>query len=77
MSVFQDSLFSQARVVERTLQNGTVLRLKLMPLPGERVRVLEYYRQAPDGRWQRQRDEEGRTLSYDKLKLSQPFETLF
>ena len=47
MPVFQNDLFSSARMVERTLETGTVLRLKLEPLPGERVRVLEYHRKAP------------------------------
>lgn len=46
-----------ARMVERTLENGTVLKLKLEPLSGERVRVLEYHRKAPGERWQRLRVE--------------------
>lgn len=77
MPVFQDDLFSSARMVERTLQGGTVLRLKLEPLSGERVRVLEYYRKAPGERWQRLSGEEGRTLRYDQLKLNHPFAELF
>jgi len=75
--VFQDDLFSSARVVERTLQNGTVLRLKLEPLPGERVRVLEYHRKVPGERWGRVPVEEGRTLRYDQLKLTRPLADLF
>ena len=77
MPVFQDDLFSSVRLVERTLPNGTVLRLKLEPLPGERVRVLEYHRQAPGEKWGRVPEEEGRTLRYDQLKLSLPFAYLF
>ena len=77
MPVFQDDLFSSARVVERTLSHGTVLRLKLEPLPGERVRVLEYHRKAPGERWGRVLEEEGRTLRYDQLRLSPSFADLF
>lgn len=40
--VFQDPLFSTQRTVQRTLANGTVLRLR--PLPGSRVQVLTYTR---------------------------------
>lgn len=42
MTTFQDNLFDSARMVERAFPSGTVLRLLLEPLPGERVRVLEY-----------------------------------
>lgn len=77
MAVFQDHLFSSARLVERTLSNGTVLRLKLEPLLGERVKVLEYHRKAPGERWQRLHEEEGRTLRYDQLKLSRSFTEVF
>lgn len=76
MPAFQDDLFSSARAVERTLQNGTVLRLKLEPLSGERVRVLEYHRKAPGKRWQGL-SEENRTLRYGQLKLTYPFAELF
>lgn len=73
MATFQDNLFSPARIVERTLGNGTVLRLLLEPLPGERVKVLEYHRRAPWERWQRLNEEGGRTLRYEQLKLARPF----
>jgi len=77
VSVFQDDLFSNTRVVQRTLQNGTVLRLKLEPLPGARVRVLEYYRRRVGERWQRVKEEEGRELAYGQLKLRESFVDLF
>ncbi len=77
MPVFQDNLFSAAREVERMLKNGTVMRLKLEPLPGERVRVLEYHRKAPGERWQRVREEEGRVLPYTQLRLSATYRALF
>jgi len=64
-------------MVERTLPNGTVLRLLLEPSPGERVRVLEYHRRAPGERWQRLREEEGRTLRYEQLKLNRAFVEIF
>lgn len=77
MPTFQDDLFSSARMVERTLENGTLLRLKLEPLSGEQVKVLEYHRKASGERWQRLREEEGRTLRYDQLKLRHPFAEVF
>lgn len=75
--VFQDPLFSRERTVQRTLANDTVLRLKLEPLPEERVRVLEYHRQPPGGAWGRQRGEEGRVLPFAKLRLPQTFSAVF
>ena len=77
MTTFQDNLFSSARMVERTLPNGTVLRLLLEPLPRERVKVLEYHRKAPGERWQRLREEEGRAARYKQLKLTRPFAEVF
>jgi len=77
LKTFQDNLFDSARMVERTLPGGTVLRLLLEPLPGERVRVLEYHRRAPGERWQRLREEEGRTLRYEQLKLNRAFVKIF
>ena len=77
MTTFQDSLFSSARMVERLLPNGTVLRLELEPLPGERVRVLEYHRRAPGERWHRLREEEGRMLRFEQLKLARSFAEVF
>ncbi len=77
MTTFQDSLFSSARMVERVLENGTVLRLLLEPLPGEHVRVLEYHRRAPGERWHRLREEESRVLRFEQLKLARPFFEIF
>lgn len=77
MTTFQDNLFSSARMVERILPSGTVLRLLLEPSPSERVRVLEYHRRAPGERWLRLREEEGRTLRYKQLKLTRSFAEVF
>lgn len=77
MTMFQDNLFSSARMIERTLPSGTVLRLLLEPLPGERIRVLEYHRRAPGERWQRLHEEEGRTLRVEQLKLKCSFFEVF
>ena len=77
MSTFQDSLFETARMVERTLQSGTVLRLKLEPLKGERVRVAEYHRKVPGAKWQRLREEEGRVVRFEQLKLTSSFGEVF
>lgn len=64
-------------MVERTLSNGTTLRLKIEPLPEGRVKVLEYHRRVSGERWQRVREEEGRVLVYSQLNLAQPFDKLF
>ena len=77
VTTFQDGLFETARRVQRTLQNGTVLRLKLEPLPGERVRVSEYHRKVPGTKWQRLREEEGRVVRYEQLKLTSSFAEVF
>lgn len=75
--IFQDNLFSSVRVVERTLDNGTVLRLVLEPCQNECVRVLEYHRCPEGGRWSREASEEGRTLAYRQLKLPRAYTELF
>lgn len=64
-------------MVERTHLAGAVLRLKLEPLLGERVKILEYHRKTPGERWQRAHEEEGRVVVYNQLKLVQPFDKLF
>lgn len=74
---FQDSLFSTERVVQRVLPGGTVLRLTLEPLPGGRVRVLAYQRRRVGEHWQSVREEEGRTLAFERLGLSGSFADLF
>lgn len=75
--VFQDALFSSARVVQRTLANGTVLELTLEPLPGERVRVVRYRRKRPGERWVTDKREAGRTCAWRQLGLEGSFEDLF
>lgn len=77
VTVFQDGLFDAAREVERQLASGTVLRLRLEPLSGERVRVLSYHRKVSGRGWQRVPEEEGRTLRYTQLGLEPPFAELF
>ena len=77
MTTFQDSLFETARLVERTLPNGTVLRLKLEPLLGETVKVSEYHRKVFGTKWQRLPEEEGRVVRFDQLKLTSSFAEVF
>lgn len=74
--VFQDNLFDPSRTVERNLESGSAVRLRLEPLGDGRVRVLEYYRKAAGG-WRRCREEEGRIVFYDRLKLPQDYAELF
>lgn len=76
-ATFQDSLFSTERVVQRVLPGGTVLRLTLEPLAGERVRVLDYRRKRAGETWQIVREEAGRTLAFDQLGLPHTFIDLF
>jgi len=71
-------LFENTVLVERTLANGTTLRLKLEPLEGKRVNILEYWRQAKvSGSFKRIREQEGQILPFEKLKLEQSFTELF
>lgn len=74
---FQDNLFNPQRVVERTLESGTVLHLTLEPLPGERVRVIKYRRKMKGERWVTVRGEQGRTIAWQQLGLSVSFESVF
>lgn len=74
---FQDSLFTPERVVQRTLESGTILQLRLEPLSGERVRVLSYRQKLVGGRWKRLKAEEGRTVSWAQLGLRGSFEDVF
>ena len=74
---FQDNLFNPHRVVERTLDSGTILQLTLEPLPGERVRVLQYRRKAKGERWVTVKAEAGRTVAWNQLGLKVSFEAIF
>jgi hypothetical protein len=74
---FQDALFSPERVVQRTLESGTILQLTLAPLPGERVRVLKYRRKAKGERWVTVKAEAGRTVAWQQLGLRASFESVF
>lgn len=78
MTAHQDNAVDRTREVERTLSTGSRVRVKLLPLPGRRVRILEYRRLKPDGElWLRQRDEEGHECAFEQLRLPLPFEALF
>lgn len=53
-------LFDTSVTLERRVWTGATIKVRLQPLPGERVRVLEYHRKGPDDdRFHRRKDEEG------------------
>ena len=74
---FQDNLFNPQRVVERTLESGTILQLTLEPLAGERVRVITYRKKSKGKRWVTVKEESGRTVAWRQLGLSLGFESVF
>lgn len=74
----QPALFDASRLVERRLASGVTVRVRLEPLPGGHVRVLEYHRRGhDDARWRRRPEEEGRTCSYSALGLELAFDEVF
>lgn len=74
---FQDPLFSSARVVQRTLESGTVLQLTPEPLSGECVRVLAYRRKRVGERWVNVAKEVGRQVAWRQLGLELSFGDVF
>ena len=76
--VWQGHLFENYAWVERTLSSGSTVRLWLEPLEGERVKVLEFWRKLPcSEKFKRCHDEEGKTLAYASLGLSQSYDLTF
>ncbi len=74
----QGHLFDKSIMVERTLSTGSIVRLKLEPLEGQKVKVLEYYRKGfLSDRFKRHSEEEGKVFAFGDLKLPQSFEALF
>ena len=69
---------SVAREVERVLPTGITVKLKLEPLGGGRVRIVEYHRRAKRGRrFVRGIDGEGHSVAFERLGLEQSYEALF
>lgn len=69
---------SPAREVERVLPSGITVKLKLEPLGGGRVRIVEYHRRAKRGRrFVRGIDGEGHSVAFERLGLEQSYEALF
>lgn len=68
-----------AVTVERTLvSTGATLRLVLDPLPARRVLIVEYRRRRKGSeRFERVRDEEGKSLPFEQLNLDRSYEQLF
>lgn len=76
-AVIQAPLFSELRVVQRLLGNGTLVRVCLLPVAEGQVRIMEYQRRDREGKWQRRSEEEGRTVSFASLGLKAEFDELF
>jgi len=75
----QPDLFSGTQVVQRTLpRTGTRVRLRLAPLGGGRVRVVEAVRRAAGGgRYEPWPEEEGRETELERLQLGVGYAELF
>ncbi len=74
----QGHLFDKSILVERTLSTGSIVRLKLEPLEGQKVKVLEYYRKGfLSDRFKRHSEEEGKVFAFADLNLAQSYEALF
>lgn len=64
--------------VERVLSTGTTLKLRLEPVANEKVRILEFWRKPRRSvSFRRVKDEEGRVVAFDQLKLAQSYAQLF
>ena len=71
-------LFDRSTYAERETGSGNVVKLKLEPLDGEQVRVLEYHRKQAGGReFKRVKSEEGAVYPFASLGLSESFADLF
>jgi hypothetical protein len=75
----QPDLFSGTQVLERVLgSSGTVVRLRLRPLGGGRVRVEEAARRLVGrGRFDPWPEEEGREVAFDRLGFPVAYADVF
>lgn len=75
----QPDLFSGTQVLERVLgRSRTVVRLRLRPLGGGRVRVEEAARRlAGRGRFDPWPEEEGREVAFDRLGFGIAYADVF
>jgi hypothetical protein len=75
----QPDLFSGTQIVERVLaRSGTVVRLRLRPLGGGRVRVEEAARRLPGRlRFEAWPEEEGREVAFALLGLTVAYDVVF
>lgn len=77
-TTFQDDLFSRARWLERTTDLGVVVRIRLEPLGGGRVRVVRYERKRPHDRgFVRRPEEEGRVAPFSVVAPGRDYAALF
>lgn len=65
------------KTVERTLENGTELRVTVAPLPNERIRVIQYERKPAGGRWVTSKQEENQEMHFETMNIAQTWEELF
>jgi hypothetical protein len=73
----QTPLFGSERVVQRILENGTVVRATLEPAGPDQVRIIEYHRRDRSGRWQRRPEEEQRVVPFGTLGLNGSYSDIF
>jgi hypothetical protein len=75
----QPDLFSGTQTLERTLPaSGTVVRLRLRPLGGGRVRVEEAVRRhVGQARFEPWPDEEGRVVAFERLGFADRYDAIF
>lgn len=75
----QPDLFSGTQVLERVLpSSGTAVRLRLRPLGGGRVRVVEAARRLPGhARFAPWPEEEGREAAFVQLGFGLPYAAVF
>jgi hypothetical protein len=78
-AVIQPDLFSGTQVLQRTLPaSGTVVRLRLRPLGGGRVRIEEAVRRmAGAGRFEPWPGETGREVAFERLGFAVAYGEVF
>ena len=75
----QPDLFSGTQVLERTLRgSGSVVRLRLTPLGGGRVRIEEAARRRRGGdAFEDWPGERGRVVAFDRLGFDRSYDEVF
>ena len=74
----QPHLFDKSVVVEKVTSVGSTVKLKLEPLGENKVKILEYHRKAKGKEsFKRIKSEEGGTVAFTQLGLTEGYEELF